>query len=562
MTLPKKFLEKYIEQYIWSVIPVGEDKRPVIPWKKYQKKLLSVREFEAVVNHMRNIKPNSKRRFTTGIGLVTGKISHVTVVDLDDDYDKELASLIENIETPTVRTGGGGRHFYFKYCPDISQTQDPNLHIDIRNDGGYAVLPPSESTKGKYSWIKSPDDVEFAELPDEFVKRYGATAKEKVPLNFKPVPKGARNNTAARIAGKIIQVTKPDLEAAWQQFVSWNETFCKPPLPIEELKITFESIVKIDGKNNPEPRATKLSELIDSVDFTSEESVRSGYSYFDKDVGGIYLGVLTTIAAQTGVGKSIFILNMFDRILKNNDIRAAYFDLENGRRQTLERLYRIHYRKSKKEWNKVRGDKKALKNLMQEAFGDRFSLYFRENGMRDPETLLKTMEKEAEKGTKLFLIDPLQKIEGGERIDEQGKIVGNLSDFAQKTNVAVILCHHVRKSTTAGGDYVSSMDEVSEIKYLDPTLEDVKGGSIITDTSEIVLALTRAFAAVRETPKEQDLVRSRFKVKVLKCRTNARALGVYKFYLDLDNLNIYESESMLSCMDDSIFNSEGGWERA
>jgi len=92
----------------------------------------------------------AKEQRTTGIGILTGQISKITVLDIDDVERflsstgikrEELEKLLK--ETVAVRTPSGGYHIYFKYDHDLKQTTKQGQGYDIRNDGGLIVIPPS-----------------------------------------------------------------------------------------------------------------------------------------------------------------------------------------------------------------------------------------------------------------------------------------------------------------------------------------------------------------------------------------------------------------------------------
>ncbi len=81
------------------------------------------------------------------IGIATGKISGLFVVDVDGDIPQGTLQLPD---TPTVVTGKG-KHYYYRYVEglEISNSQKINgLPVDIRGDGGYVVAPPSIHPNG------------------------------------------------------------------------------------------------------------------------------------------------------------------------------------------------------------------------------------------------------------------------------------------------------------------------------------------------------------------------------------------------------------------------------
>jgi hypothetical protein len=112
------------------------------------------------------------RQPEANIGLATGSVSGVWVLDLDDDEDEAWLREheIEHGETiaPTVEViTGKGRHIYFRYPYgiDIRNAQDRDDMPDVRGDGGYALLPPSIHPSGRaYAWsVDSADG--FADAP-------------------------------------------------------------------------------------------------------------------------------------------------------------------------------------------------------------------------------------------------------------------------------------------------------------------------------------------------------------------------------------------------------------
>jgi hypothetical protein len=92
------------------------------------------------------------------VGIRTGAASGLVVVDVDPAHGGTdcLESLVvahgrffDN--TRTVRTGGGGWHFYFRHPGhlvrnDTGRRLGPG--IDVRGDGGYVLAPPSLHSSG------------------------------------------------------------------------------------------------------------------------------------------------------------------------------------------------------------------------------------------------------------------------------------------------------------------------------------------------------------------------------------------------------------------------------
>jgi hypothetical protein len=112
------------------------------------------------------------------IGIACGWRSQLLVLDVDTKNgkrgDSTLAELCDKhswkIETFTVRTGSGGRHFYFHQVPAITIASGVDVlgeGLDIRADGGYVVAPPSLHKSGLSYEIKTPGTLQ--PIPDSIL---------------------------------------------------------------------------------------------------------------------------------------------------------------------------------------------------------------------------------------------------------------------------------------------------------------------------------------------------------------------------------------------------------
>ncbi len=135
----------------WSVIPCGNDKKPLGAWKKYQSKPMDSQE--------------AQTRFKTApaFAVICGKVSNLTILDFEQSSleHPEVKALLELAKgAPMARSGGGGVHLFFAHTGERNKPLEINgQHIgDIRGEGGYIVLPPSAHPSGnKYQWIAKPD---------------------------------------------------------------------------------------------------------------------------------------------------------------------------------------------------------------------------------------------------------------------------------------------------------------------------------------------------------------------------------------------------------------------
>jgi len=135
---------------------------PVFPCEAGGKDPLTKHGFKDATTSKSKITAWWNRWQEANIGVPTGARSGFWVLDVDADKGgfESLAALLathgELPHTATVRTGGGGRHYYFKYPQD--GTVIPNSAgklgrgLDVRGEGGYVLVPPSV-TEGRYEQL-------------------------------------------------------------------------------------------------------------------------------------------------------------------------------------------------------------------------------------------------------------------------------------------------------------------------------------------------------------------------------------------------------------------------
>jgi hypothetical protein len=151
----------------WVFMPINGKKPLLNEWNKLTK----------------SVKPSSNQN----IGIITGSVSNVCVIDIDvKDRGMEIwesiKTLIQIPQTPTVRTGSGGLHLYFQYnetlktgskcvIVDYGEVQK-KVGIDIRNDSGQVVAPPSihPDSNEPYTWTIDPMEVDVEPCPIDLLK--------------------------------------------------------------------------------------------------------------------------------------------------------------------------------------------------------------------------------------------------------------------------------------------------------------------------------------------------------------------------------------------------------
>lgn len=248
----------------YSVIPIGENKRPLIQWKKYQNERANEEQLEKWWDKY----PEA------GVGIITGKISGITVVDIDVKNEKKT-SLDTFPETRTVTTPSGGYHLYYEYTDAVGTGADQFAefpYVDIRNDGGYVVAPPTEG----YELYNKKDLKKFP------VNMFPVQKKRKKTTDLINVGSGKRNDSITSMIGKTLATTQEERweEDAWPIIVAVNKTY-NPPLSEDELKRTFQSIAqKEKGKKQESIESPLQLSNVDAIKYQLRKT-KSGIPHKD-----------------------------------------------------------------------------------------------------------------------------------------------------------------------------------------------------------------------------------------------------------------------------------------
>lgn len=139
------------------------------------------------------------------IGLVTGKLSGVLVVDVDAPDPAALAAAVERFgNTPLVARTPGGWHLFFAHCDGAGNRQRLDVGgfpVDIRGEGGLAILAPSLHHRGsEYEWFRGDASMLWSgELPEPDGLD---PANDDRPAHAPAIREGSRNG-AILAAGRL-----------------------------------------------------------------------------------------------------------------------------------------------------------------------------------------------------------------------------------------------------------------------------------------------------------------------------------------------------------------------
>ena len=156
--------------------PAFQWKRPKLPdWKQLQEEIVPDLTFA------RWYGSGGEHASREQMGVLTGHCSgNIGVIDLDTHtkpaslhWWRGLLAVHNNgiePETWEQKTGGGGRQILFVFPADfVIPTIKTSLGVDIRGQGGFAMLPPSRHESGAcYQWCigRAPYDISIELAPD------------------------------------------------------------------------------------------------------------------------------------------------------------------------------------------------------------------------------------------------------------------------------------------------------------------------------------------------------------------------------------------------------------
>lgn len=198
----------------YSIFPAGRDKKPHNGYKWKDHPINQLAEASQRWNHGNK---------NAAVGVITGKISNLLVLDIDNKNGSNGSKTLEKLEneygrlpeTFKVKTPSGGYHYYFNYN-DCGLTTDANVRdgVDYRGEGGYVVSPNSLTKAGLYEVVYDTEVVDAPEWLVEILRgdKSKRSKKEKRSSTNTQVEVGGRNNYLTSAAGR-----------KWNEGVSYDE---------------------------------------------------------------------------------------------------------------------------------------------------------------------------------------------------------------------------------------------------------------------------------------------------------------------------------------------------
>ncbi len=250
----------YAEKFKWSVIPLS-------PGAKIPPKGFEVIPFRERIASPEEIKAWWKENPKYNVGIVTGKLSNLFVVDFDKykpEYSEEkaLEYFPDNIVTPVDKSPHGGEHHYYQYPVGEEITIHANTlpAIDYRGENGYIMAPPSQFNGASASWVIPPDEVPLAVPPLKFLTLIKALiqniyihgvdiqSQQMSTLSTNVYKSGRRDQDLFHVAHLLVKAgCEPEFLYKTIEMLALN---CDPPFPLNEAEGKIKSA--IDRANRKE----------------------------------------------------------------------------------------------------------------------------------------------------------------------------------------------------------------------------------------------------------------------------------------------------------------------
>ena len=366
----------FYEKLNWDLVPIARGQKIPIERQWTQKIHKDKREWKHWL-----LEDN------LNIGLKCGKASNITVIDLDSDK-----VLKEFMKHPTlVQKTPNGWQFFYQYEESLPKTRIVEWDLDIENDGGQVVIPPSITDEKRRFWyddsvepydntliapIKMPE--ELKELLLSKVKFVPKVEKEnnfelKEDFHYDLIKEGSRHTILMHLGGIFRKKLSKENTAFVLDVV--NKKLSNPPLSTYEFNYVLRSLERyietddielahkildylriVEVANSRDIRET-LGENKEKVEKAIKYLVKEGYlikkgrtyhiikkaewktelvnavKFLDfkfpylHDVANFHYSELLIIGGKTGQGKSHLAMNFVKRLVEQG-IKPYLIELE------------------------------------------------------------------------------------------------------------------------------------------------------------------------------------------------------------------------------------------
>ena len=438
----------YISKNNWTLVAVGDNKRPLGEW--------------GPGGHNRYDYTNLERVFqinAPGIGVITGP-SGLVIIDLDNDAAIKLWADTFGLPMTRVARTPRGRHLYFIAPPGVHIPPGTEIlpGVDVRGAESYAILPPSRLAHGSYAWVNP--EAPILPLPDnvcDLVLEAKPKRKAKI-LSGEPFAEGTRNDHLFAMACSMRRGGF-DYTSILAALAETNKTRCAPPVAYTELESISESAMTYEEAPHSIDLVTRLraqaaTREADDAPLLEQYTRRLDTNHLvSKDPpaidwvwdGFLAPGTLSMLHGEGGLGKSWLALkiaeqmlttepgDLFDKPVHNGGV--VILDGENAENQIHSR---IHY-------TRINTDADLNYYMVSDAI-----LGLEEMTEQYIDYLVQTHKP------RLIIIDSQRALWAGDEKEqaEAGRMLRGFARYIEHHPCAYLFIHHDNR----GGDYSGSSD--------------------------------------------------------------------------------------------------------
>jgi len=411
----------------WRVFPcVPNDKAPLVP-----------RGVSESTTNIDQIQLWWNRWPSANIGLATGRGVVVIDVDTREGALATYKALLREVNTYTVRTGKGGLHLYYKYDEKLTIRNKVNLFpgIDVRADGGYVLVPPSQTN----ALYKIETDMDLQPLPKHLLEQLINKPEKKVAIIQNNVLEGGRNDYIMRAASAMLNKGL-DKEAVVEACLIENTKKCSPPLEDDEIEAIVDSVSRYAPNNVIQLSKTnyiKAFELFNPMCLylQNKDKVQgepTGFKEIDGMLGGgKRTGELTVWHAEAKTGKNAFWHKLM-HIWLTKGIPIGYASRElSPETEVLPNLLSIEYKKNAWLDNLTKAEAEAMLKkwplYFSKGYGF-FNIVEIENWIKDLKNL----------GVRYFYFDHLHyMLEEPEEHKDASKLIKQLKTWCKEQDIHI-----------------------------------------------------------------------------------------------------------------------------
>jgi putative DNA primase/helicase len=380
------------------------------------------------------------------VGLPTGEVNHLFVIDVDGPDGERAAEKMHLPETFTVATRPGRFQLWFEQPAGSKSKCTAGVlgpQLDTRGDGGYVVAPPSiHHVTGKpYQVVKN---LPWATAPLELLEPQKSSTPQQPTTDSDAIPQGQRHQTMLRLAGGL-RARHLSAEMVLAQLRISNQQQCKPPLDDADLqKLAAYVGSKAPGFPGQRPQETSAEVELESFRDIEAEPVRW---LWDRRIP---IGKLTLFVGDPGQGKSLVSIDVASRMS-----RGARFP--DGARCDIADAIILSAEDDAKDTIRPRLDAagadvarihrvKAVKVILADG-GTGESAFSLERDLGKLEAAIGKIP-----AAQMLVVDPVSAYMGHidtHRDAEVRRVLSPLSEFAARRRISVVGIMHLKKSEAA-----------------------------------------------------------------------------------------------------------------